>query len=99
VSDSEQLWDLSFGLPPFGRVPGFGLRILEGMGHGAWSMGKYSGQRAASSRQYRYSLFARSVDMSCLDDFYGFYDLNGLNGLNDLNGFNYLTNPLFLYLT
>jgi hypothetical protein len=21
------IWDLSFGLPPFGRVPGFGMRI------------------------------------------------------------------------
>jgi len=23
------IWDLSFGLPPFGRVPGFGMRIAD----------------------------------------------------------------------
>ena len=28
--------DLSFGLPPFGRVPSFGLRIADLGGHGAW---------------------------------------------------------------
>ena len=39
-----QIGDLSFGLPPFGRVPSFGLWIEKR--HGAWSIGKDRGRRA-----------------------------------------------------
>jgi hypothetical protein len=49
-------------------------------------------QKAAGSVVIRYSLFERSVAMSCLDDlndfyaFYAFYDFYGFNDLNDFNG-------------
>ncbi len=50
-------------------------------------MGKYSGQQEVSLFVISYSLFGRSVAMSCLEDlnnFYDFYDFNNLNDLNDL---------------
>jgi hypothetical protein len=63
-------------------------------------------RRTEGSRQYRYPLFGRSVAISCLEDFYGFYDspftvydFNGFNDFYDFYGFydfNDLTNSLFL---
>jgi hypothetical protein len=58
-----------------------GLRIAEGIGHRAWSIGKYSRQLAVSLSVISYSLFGRYLAMKSLDNlndfyaFYGFYDL------------------------
>ena len=57
------------------------------MEHRAWG-------NTAGSRKCRYSLFGRSVAMSCLEDlnnFYDFYDFNGFNGFNGFNNLNDLT--------
>jgi len=61
VEGGGEISDLSFGLPPFGRVPSFGLRISDLKKHRAsfdrlrtsraWGRGKDSRQLAVSSRQ------------------------------------------------
>jgi hypothetical protein len=43
-----EIADLSFGLPPFGRVPSFGLWIEKR--HGAWSMGHRERSQRSESR-------------------------------------------------
>ena len=53
-------------------------------------------QQAVSLSVISYSLFGKSVAMSCLDDFYAFYGFYGFNDFYGFYDFYDLTNSLIL---